>query len=126
MQLPEVIERYFRCLEAGDFDSAARCFTESARYSHPPYPGDPPGAPRHEATGREAILALFRRRGPRTTSHQLTAWSCHRDRCFVSGQIRDGQEEVVGSFVSEAALAEDGRILEYVAYSSRPAVWHGE
>jgi ketosteroid isomerase-like protein len=126
VQLPEVIERYFRCLEAGDFDSAALCFAEAACYSHPPYADDPPGAPRHEATGREAILALFRRRGLRTTSHQFTTWSCHSDRCFVSGVILDEGETVVGSFVSEIGFADDGRIGEYVAYSSRPAVWHAE
>ena len=124
MQVPELIERYFACLEAADFEGAALCFTEHARYSHPPYAEEPPGAPRHEAADREAILALFHRRGKRATSHRLIASSGRGDRCFISGVILDEEEAVVGSFVSEIGLADDGRIEEYVAYSSRPPVWH--
>jgi hypothetical protein len=69
MDVSPLMKRYFTCLEAGDFVGAATCFSDSARYSHPPYADEPPGAGRHEAFGREEILALFRSRGLRTTRH---------------------------------------------------------
>lgn len=119
-----LLERYFECLESGDFVRAADCFSASARYSHPPYVGDPPGSGRHEAYGREEILALFRRRGLRGTRHEMTAIAQVGDRYFVSGHVKDGNGATVGSFVSEAVL--DRRLnqfAEYAAYSSRPAVW---
>lgn len=119
-----VIERYFGCLESGDFVGAADCFSESARYSHPPYVEEPPGSGRHEVHGREAILALFRRRGLRGTRHEITGRARDGDRCFISGIVKDGNGEVVGSFVSEASFDPGLCLLgEYVAYSSRPAVW---
>ena len=118
----DVIRRYFTCLEASDFAGAADCFSASARYSHPPYAGDPPG--RHEAHGRAEILSLFRRRGPRGTRHEITATATAGDRLFISGLIKDADGKVAGSFVSEAVFdAAENRFAEYVAYSSRPAVW---
>jgi hypothetical protein len=120
------MKRYFTCLEAGDFVGAATCFSDSARYSHPPYADEPSGAGRHEAFGREEILALFRRRGMRTTRHEIITIAQAGERCFISGVVRDVDADhvVVASFVSEAVLDPDaGRFDEYVAYSSRPAVW---
>jgi hypothetical protein len=126
MEAVKVLARYLSRLESGDLVGAADCFGESARYSHPPYVGDPPGAARHEAHGREAILTLFRRRGVRPTRHAITASAQAGDRCFVSGVIQDAAGSVVGSFLSEAVLdAASGLITQYAAYSSRPAVWTG-
>jgi SnoaL-like domain len=122
----DLMRRYFGCLESGDFAGAVDCFTAVARYSHPPYPDDPPGSGRHEASGAAEILALFRRRGVRTTRHEITASAQDGDRCFVSGLIADADGAVVGSFLSEAVLdPEAGRFASYAAYSSRPAVWIG-
>jgi len=119
-----VLERYFQCLESGDFVGAAGCFSESARYSHPPYAEDPPGSGRHEVRGRAEILALFRRRGVRSTRHQVTATAQAGERLFVSGLVHEGDGSIVASFLSEAAFdATLGEFTEYVAYSSRPAVW---
>lgn len=127
MDLPALLHRYFDSLEAGDFSNAAVCFTDSARYSHPPYADEPPGAPRHEALGSEEILRLFERRGTRTTRHEVTAIAQTGARCFISGIVKDsvgGRDEVVASFVSEAVVDEAAsQFVEYVAYSSRPAVW---
>jgi hypothetical protein len=120
----DLLRRYFTCLEASDFAGAAYCFTPAARYSHPPYAGDPPG--RHEAHGRVEILSLFQRRGPRSTQHEITATARAGDRCFISGLIKDADGAVAGSFLSEAVFdAEQGQFAEYAAYSSRPAVWAG-
>jgi ketosteroid isomerase-like protein len=122
----DLLRRYLGCLEAGDFISAANCFTPDARYSHPPYAGDPPGSGRHEAQGTAEILSLFERRGSRSTQHEITATACTGDRYFISGLIRDGDGAVAGSFVSEAVFnPEAGKFDEYAAYSSRPAVWAG-
>jgi hypothetical protein len=120
----EVLRRYFGCLESGEFVEAARCFSASARYSHPPYAGDPPGAGRHEAYGRDAILALFHRRGFRRTRHEIIATAGTDDRWFASGLVADGAGEIVASFVAEARFHRGlGQFTEYAAYSSRPAVW---
>lgn len=125
MDVSLLMKRYFTCLEAGDFVGAATCFSDSARYSHPPYADEPPGAGRHEAFGREAILELFRRRGIRATRHEITTIAQVGDRCFVSGIVEDADAEgaVVASFVSEAVVDGSNCLAEYVAYSSRPAVW---
>jgi hypothetical protein len=119
-----LMRRYFTCLEASDFVGAANCFTASARYSHPPYAGEPPG--RLEARGRAEIRLLFERRGPRSTRHEITATACAGDRHFISGLIKDAEGAVTGSFLSEAVFdAGSGKFAEYAAYSSRPAVWDG-
>jgi hypothetical protein len=119
-----LMRRYFTCLEASDFAGAADCFTASARYSHPPYAGDPPG--RHEARGRGEIRSLFQRRGPRSTRHEITATASAGDRYFISGLIKDAEGAVTGSFLSEAVVDADlEKFAEYAAYSSRPAVWAG-
>lgn len=120
----DLIERYFRCLESGDFVEAANCFSESARYSHPPYAEEPPGAGRHEVQGRAAVLALFHRRGLRSTRHEITGRARSGDRCYLSGTVKDPGGSVVASFVSHAVFDRDlCQFTEYVAYSSRPAVW---
>jgi ketosteroid isomerase-like protein len=120
----DLMRRYFTCLESGDFVGAAACFSPFARYSHPPYAGDPPGSGRHEAHGRAEILALFRRRGVRGTRHAITATARDDDRYFVSGLVMDADGAVAGSFVSEAVVdPRRGTFAEYAAYSSRPAVW---
>jgi ketosteroid isomerase-like protein len=120
----DLVQLYFARLESGDFVGAADCFSETARYSHPPYVDDPPGTGRHEAHGRDEILALFRRRGLRSTHHELTATASQGDRTFISGTVQDPSGTAVGSFVSYAVFdQESGQFGEYVAYSSRPAVW---
>lgn len=123
MDVSLLMTRYFTCLEGGDFVGAANCFTLTARYSHPPYADEPSGAGRHEAYGREEILALFERRGVRATRHEIMTIAQQGQRCFISGVVNEGHI-VVASFVSEAVVDPGAsRFAEYVAYSSRPAVW---
>ncbi|RZI53514.1 MAG: hypothetical protein EOP16_02470 [Pseudonocardia sp.] len=120
----DLLDQYFTRLEAGDFVEAANCFSESARYSHPPYSDEPAGSARHEALGREEILRLFRRRGMRSTHHKITAIANVDDRYFISGTVTDSAGSVVGSFLSEATFdAKTSQFTSYAAYSSRPAVW---
>lgn len=52
-----VLERYFRDLQAGDFEAAASCFTDDVVYLHPPY--DPGDAERPEFRGRDRLVAGF-------------------------------------------------------------------
>ena len=89
MEPVALLEQYFKCLESGDFAGAAICFSESARYSHPPYADDPPAAGRHEAHGREEILALFHRRGLRTTRHVIDTVARSGARFFISGVVHE-------------------------------------
>ncbi|GAA2448088.1 hypothetical protein GCM10010191_76850 [Actinomadura vinacea] len=124
MDVLGLVRTYFERLESGDFVGAADCFSESARYSHPPYAEEPPGSGRHEVHGRAAILALFRRRGLRDTRHEIVGSAHGGGRLFVSGVVKGADGSVVASFVSEASFDRDlRRLTEYVAYSSRPAVW---
>lgn len=126
MDVADVVQRYFECLESGDFAGAAGCFSESARYSHPPYVDDPPGTGRHEAYGRHEILALFARRGLRSTRHVVTAIAVTGDRHFISGIVTEADGGVVGSFLAEAVFDRAlSQFTEYAAYSARPAVWAG-
>lgn len=124
MNAEQRVRQYFTALETGDFVRAAECFSAAARYSHPPYVDDPPGSGRHEVRGRDAIVALFRRRGVRSTRHRITAFVEAGSRVFISGLVTDGEDKVVGSFISEAVVDPGtALIVEYAAYSSRPAVW---
>lgn len=124
MNVPDALTGYFDRLEAGDMAAAAACFTATARYSHPPYGEESPASPRHEVEGRAAIRQLFERRGPRSTKHEITTATREGPVVHIAGLVRDGGGVVVASFVSQALLEETtGLVDEYVAYSSRPAVW---
>lgn len=116
-----VVLRYLRSLEAGDFDDAARCFSENAFYSHPPRPSEPPGSPRHETRGRQALRAYFDRRGKIAVDHSIDAHVLVGDRGFLLGHAAvDGRELL--SFVAEYVLDRDGLIAHYAAYTSIPPV----
>jgi hypothetical protein len=124
VNVPVVLATYLDRLEAGDMAGAAACFTTSARYSHPPYGEEAPGSPRHEVEGRAAIRALFERRGVRPTRHEICAATRDGVVVHIAGVVRDDAGAVIASFVSQALLEEaTGLVAEYVAYSSRPAVW---
>lgn len=119
-----VVDDYFRDLEEGDFDAAVAHFTSDARYSHPPFPEEGADAQRHETRGREALLAVFHRRGIRTLRHRVESVATNEEEFFVRGVVLDGKE-VVMSFVSVGRLDPDsGLMSEYAAYASVPAVGH--
>lgn len=117
----EMVQRYFDALRRGDFDAAAASFSADVFYSHPPYAHEPPGSPRHEVRGREALLDLFThgrgKKQPQTTELDLCAMS--GDRGFVSGRsiLADGSTK---SFVAEIAVGRDGLLTYFAVYSSAP------
>jgi hypothetical protein len=117
------IGRYFEHLEAGRFEAAAECFSPNVFYSHPPYRWEPPGSSRHEARGRAELLALFLRRGKRSSHHEYKGYVIG-ERAFLSGTsvTPDGPG---ASFMSEFTLDANGLIDHYVAYMSVPAVGAG-
>lgn len=120
----DVVADYFRDLEEGDFEGASSRFTDDAFYSHPPFPEEGQDAPRHETRGRDALLAVFGRRGVRTLRHTIESAASSGDEFFVRGVVRDGAD-VVMSFVSVGQLDPGtGLISEYAAYASVPAVGH--
>jgi hypothetical protein len=110
-----LLERYFECLTAGDFEGACECFSEDCLYSHPPYSA---GAERAEFRGRAALLAGFANvRGARPTRLPRIV-CCVQDGsdCFIEGVV-DG-DPPRGSFLSSVSLDGDGLIRRYVAFYS--------
>jgi ketosteroid isomerase-like protein len=118
--LAAVVTRYLDALSRFDLEAAADCFTDDLFYSHPPYSADDNGGLRHEVTGRQALIELFRQRGPKPVRHEVSAAALDGKQGFVAGTF--GAEDRRGSFVSTVELAPDGRIARYAAYSSIPAV----
>lgn len=120
----EVVERYFSHLEAGEMWAAAACFTEGARYSHPPYAEEQPGSARHEVVGRSAIAVLFKRRGRRPTCHRIVSAAVDDGAVLLAGEVHDWEGSLVATFMSRAEIDDGtGLIADYVAYSSRPPAW---
>jgi len=115
-----IVGRYLEALEQFDLEAAAECFTEDLFYSHPPYSDDDNGGLRHEVQGRDALIELFKERGPKNVKHELTNAAIEGQDGFVMGTF--ASEGRVGSFVSTVRLAADGRIAHYAAYRSVPAV----
>lgn len=123
-QDPEIIRTYLDALERGDFDEAAACFSQNARYSHPAYGEEPLGSPRHESWGRAAIREQFERRGRRPTRHELSPFVQDGESVYLTGLARNDRGDLLGSFIVSAVLdAETGEIAEFASYVSVPAVW---
>src|SRR3954463_9584705 len=108
-----IVARYLEALEQFDLEAAADCFTADLFYSHPPYSNDDSEG-RHEVQGREALIQLFKERGPKKVKHEVTNAAIEGDHGFVMGTF--ASEGRVGSFVSTVRLAADGRIAHYAAY----------
>jgi hypothetical protein len=114
------IERYLRCLDAGDAEGAAALFTEDAIYVRPKFEAGVNGRP---ATfgglvlvrGREAILRSFRERGKQEYRHVVLATATVGARCFVEmtlGGFGSGLESLA------TADLEGDLISRYVALSA--------
>jgi SnoaL-like domain len=116
--LVDVVSRYLEALARFDLKEAASCFTDYAFYSHPPYSSDDNGGLRHEVRGHSKLIALWEKRGPRPTTHEIHSGAIEGRSGFVRGTFSSTDRS--GSFVSAVTLAEDGRIESYVAYSSIP------
>ena len=62
-------------------------FTDDVFYSHPPYPHEPSGAPRHEVRGRADLEKLFHQRGKRSSIHQVDTAALVGSECFAAGSV---------------------------------------
>lgn len=115
-----LLERYFRALEAADFEAVADCFTEDGYYVHPPFPTEPPGSPDHATTGRAEMLEIFRLRGVGRRLHHIDRVMMSGSRGFVSGVTTDllapEDPRVYGYFVAEFVLSDDGRFRWFAAF----------
>jgi hypothetical protein len=115
---------YFEALERFDIEQAASYFTEDVIYHHPPfrfsdYDESEEGG-WHKAVGREALLRLWRRRGPQDAQHHVTAFARNGDMCFNEAWgTLEGNDQYV-SFVSVFRVADDDRIAEYLSYTNHP------
>lgn len=118
--LASLISHYFEALERFDLEAAADCFSGDVFYSHPAYSHESRKGTRHEVRGREALIELFKARGPRPTQHRVDRALSEGDHGFVEGAFISGDTR--GSFVSTVTLDADGRISSYAAYSSIPPV----
>jgi hypothetical protein len=116
-----ILRSYFDALEAARFEEAAKCFTEGVFYSHPPFPGEGPANPRHEANGRQALIQLFMLRGKRPRRHRIDSCVVEGNHAFISG-VSLNPPDPRSSFTSELKLSDDGLIDYYVTYSSVPGV----
>ena len=108
------LDTYLAHLEEGDFARAAGCFAGDALYSHPPY--DATGD-RVDVVGRDALRALFERRGRQPWRHRTIVAIQSGSHCLVEGDV-----EGLGSFISSLSLDEDGRILRYVSFYTEPGL----
>jgi hypothetical protein len=106
-----VLDAYFDRLERADFDGAVACFSPDVLYSHPPYA---PGGPRVEHHGREALLAGFVARGPRSWHHRILTCLQAGGDCLVEGDV-----EGAGVWLSSFSLDPHGLISRYCAFYAR-------
>jgi hypothetical protein len=112
------VDRYFKHLDASEFEAAAECFSPDVLYSHPPYGH---GLPRAEFRGRDELLAGLRRRGPKPErEHHIELSPQSGPECFLEGYTIDHPQG--GSFISSLSLDSAGRIHRYLAVYCEPVV----
>jgi hypothetical protein len=114
------VEQYLGLLDGGDFEGAARVFTEDAIYVRPRFQPAEDGRPPSFGSlvlvrGREAILASFIQRGKQAYRHVILATATVGDRSFVEMTLGD-----YGSGLQSLAVAElDGDLIKrYVALAA--------
>ena len=106
-----VLDAYLERLEHADFEGAVECFSPDVLYSHPPYAR---GGARVEHRGREALLAGFVARGPRSWRHRILTCLQAAGDCLVEGDV-----EGAGVWLSSFSLDERGLIARYCAFYAR-------
>ena len=121
-----LLDTYFHALDAGDFATAAACFSEDTLYSHPPYKHTGlDGSARVEFDGRPALLDAFRARGPASFDHRIVAGIQRGPHCLVEGLVENlpaAAAHRTGSFISHLTLDEDGLIRRYASFYCEPGV----
>lgn len=108
-ELPTAIQEYFECLERGEFEAAANCFTEDCVYYHPPsYQAE------IKIEGRDDLLTYFAEaRGMQDIDHELEKVTVGDNQvAFVAQQ--SGADTGDDHFISFAEL-DGGKISYYMA-----------
>ena len=113
------LQHYFSCLEAGDFDGAAHCFSADVLYA---YPQARPGLPRPVYVGRQKLLEAFVERGRRRWRHRVLI-SVQRGReCMAEGDVVGLEAGRTGGWISSLTLDDEALIVRYCAFYAEPAV----
>jgi SnoaL-like domain len=112
------LERYFSQLEGGDFDRAARCFSEDVLYA---YPQAEPGLPRPVYVGRAALLEAFVARGRQPWRHRVLTWVQRGRNCIAEGDVLELAPGRTGGWISSLTLDAEGMIARYCAFYAEPA-----
>lgn len=117
------IHEYFHALDESRFEDAAACFSVDTLYSHPPYK-DPAvgGQGRAEFHGRDELTAAFHRRGTQRIDHRIVYHAQRGPHLLLEGVVDDDSGALLGSFVSEATLDDDGLIRRYASWYTQPGI----
>jgi hypothetical protein len=117
------IHEYFHALDEHRFEDAAACFSTDTVYSHPPYKDPDVGGPGRAAfVGRDALLAAFHRRGRQPIDHRIVLHIQRGPHLMLEGVVNDTGGSLLGSFVSEATLDDEGLIRRYVSWYTQPGM----
>lgn len=117
----DLVRRYYDAISRFDPEAAVECFSQDARYSHPPYPSgvasgfDPGPTGRIEVQGRENILALLRARGDLRVTYDITACLSDGSITLVEGQAQSPNSGS-GPFVVSLRINPDGLIDSYTGF----------
>jgi hypothetical protein len=112
-----VVDRYFEGLRAGDFETAARCFSKDVVYCHPPYTrGGMKGSGRIWFRGRAELHAAFEKRGRTSYRHQVTVLIQRGPNSLFEVRTPGDGGEDLGFGVSSLSLDEQGLMRRYVAF----------
>ncbi|WP_457255079.1 nuclear transport factor 2 family protein [Pedococcus sp. P5_B7] len=115
--LRDVVDEHAKLLEQGDFEGAARLFTEDALYSHPAFDGEDR---QDEARGRHEIERLLREvRGKRDWEPRVHTFIPEDDIAIVEGDLFV-EGEWARMFAAEVHIDEFGLISRLVAYWAPP------
>ncbi len=120
-----LVDRYFRALDAGDFEGAADCFSDDVVYSHPPYrhTGIDSADGRITFQGRDELLAGFNARGRRSFGHRILTCELRGSYGLFDGVVEGLPNGNVGGFLSTMTLDGEGRIRRYLSFYCEPAAF---
>jgi ketosteroid isomerase-like protein len=120
---PALVDRYFTALAQGRFEDAAACFSLDTLYSHPPY--------RHTAitdnrriavNGRQALIELFRRRGPTTYGYRMDVILQRGSNAIFENAVVDLPGGGEGGSMGSLTIGPDGLIRRYAAFYCEPGI----
>lgn len=118
-----MVDRYFEGLRAGEFETAAGCFSEDVVYCHPPYTGGGlKGSGRVWFRGRGELQAAFERRGRTSYRHRVPVLIQRGPNCLFEVHTPGDGGEDLGFGVSSLSLDDQGLIRRYVAFFTTQTV----